>query len=296
MNSLPLVTISSAAYNTGPKILNMLKSVFSQSFTAWELILIDDGSTNDTFEIMSRLDDPRVRVFKNGKNIGRSKSLNKVTSLARGKYIARMDSDDLCNLTRIEKQVKLIESNPAIDVVSTGIIYLNSDELPVGHCFAPPEHDKICEHPTKTIGVCHGAILAKKVWFQKNPYDESVRYAIDLNLLFRTYKHSVFSNVSEPLYYYTLENSYSLKKQFIARKVTADIFFKTLWSEHNYAKAAIAAFKQYGKFAATAMMCAAGMKDKLLARRFKPLEESYLSAYTKELKTIKACELPMTSK
>ena len=120
----PLVSITSAFYNTGPMILDMIKSVFAQTFTDWELLLLDDGSTDNTLELVQSIDDPKVKVFTNGQNKGRSFSLNRLTNLANGKYIARMDSDDMSSTNRIAKQVELMESQPEVDVCGAGIDYL----------------------------------------------------------------------------------------------------------------------------------------------------------------------------
>jgi len=103
-----LVTIGTGSYNDGADLLKMIKSVIAQTYQNWELIIINDGSTDNSFDIKEIINDSRIRFYSNEGNIGRAKTLNKITKLAKGKYIARMDADDLCVPERIEKQVSVL--------------------------------------------------------------------------------------------------------------------------------------------------------------------------------------------
>ncbi|MEJ5259737.1 MAG: glycosyltransferase family 2 protein [Anaerohalosphaeraceae bacterium] len=288
----PLVTISSAFYNTGPMLLDMVRSVFSQTFTDWELVLVDDGSTDDSLQIARSVRDPRVRVYSNGRNLGRAASLNRITELARGKYIARLDSDDLCSPNRIQKQVELIESDPKIDVVGTGMCYLGEGDQPLGYGRAVQGHDKICAHPNRTFHIAHGTLLGKKTWFQKFRYDERLPLAIDFNLFFRSYKASVFDNVPEPLYYYRFDKSFNLRKQWTARRVGAGFLFRYNWQEQKYIRAVSSLLSQYFKFAVTVGMFYTGLRGKLMQRRFGKMSEAEKEYFLEELRRIKNCPLP----
>lgn len=292
---IPLVTISSAFYNTGPLILDMLKSVFSQTFTDWELLLINDGSTDDTLAIAESINDSRIRIYSNDKNRGRAFSLNRVSERARGKYIARMDADDLCSPARIQKQVELIESDPDLDVVGTGICYLDKQDNPVGDTGTGTKktHEEICREPARTFGLCHGSILGKKEWFSKNPYQENLQLGIDFNLWLRTYRHSKFGNIAEPLYYYRLDNSFNLKKQLIVRKDSAKFLFDYYRQYGTLSQALKYASVQHLKFAAALVLFALGQRKRLMAKRFKPLEKSRVEFYKNEIQFIKSFQLPV---
>ncbi len=293
--SEPLVSITSAIYNEESYLLDMIKSVFAQTFTDWELILVDDGSTDNSLEVARSIDDSRIRLFANPQNMGRSKTLNRITTLARGKYIARMDADDICSMTRIAKQVELIESEPDVDVVGTGMCYLDSTDKPVGYMYAEPSHRQICRRPSRTFGISHGSLLGKKTWFEKNLYDESISLAIDFNLFFRTYKHSTFANVPEPLYYYRLDKSFSLKQQWVAREASARFLFNHYKQAGNWWRAFANWFVQYGKFAATVLMFSTGLRKKLMARRFERLSDADMACYNQEICKIKSAKLPLRS-
>jgi glycosyltransferase involved in cell wall biosynthesis len=287
----PLVTISSAFYNTGPAILDMIKSVFSQTFTDWELLLINDGSTDDTLAIVESINDPRIRIYSNDRNRGRSYSLNRITELARGKYIARMDSDDLCSPTRIEKQVALLESDSALDAVSTGLIYLDKQDNPIGDMVCPTEHEQICAEPWRTFHIVHGALMAKKEHFQKTPYREDIPIAIDFNMFLRSHQCSRFGNVPEPLYYYRLDNSFNLKKQYTARKCAAAFLYDYFKTRKSFPTAVLYAANQYTKLIATLLLFAAGQRRRLMAKRFVKLDASKLERYDRELRQIKSFPL-----
>jgi glycosyltransferase involved in cell wall biosynthesis len=289
----PLVSITSAFYNTGPALLDMVRSIFAQTFSDWELILLDDGSTDNTLDIARSINDPRVRVYSNGKNIGRSASLNKITALARGRYIARMDSDDMCATTRLEKQVKLIESQSDIDVVGCGICYIDTSNRPLGHQYARTEHAEICKRPNRTFGLCHGAVLAKKSWYEKNHYDESISLAIDFNIWLRTYQQSKFSNVPDPLYFYRLSPSFNLRKQYIARRNSAMFLFEHFKNKGQPIQAAANWLLQYAKFGITLAMFLTGLRKKLMARRFTKLSENDIAFYRQEIEKIKKVKLPI---
>lgn len=290
--TVPLVSITSAFYNTGPLLLDMVKSIFSQTFTDWELLLVNDGSTDNTLAIAESVNDPRIRIYSNDRNRGRSYSLNRITELARGQYIARMDSDDLCSPTRIEKQLNLLASEPSLDAVSTGLIYLDKQDNPIGDMTCPTEHEEICAAPWRTIHIAHGPLLAKKEFYQKTPYREDLPFAVDFNLFLRAHSSSRFGNVPEPLYYYRFDNSFHLKKQFIARKYSAGF----LYDYYRQHRSSIVAFRyaltQYLKFSATLALFAAGQRKRLMAKRFELLDDAKMEYYRNELYLIKNYPLP----
>lgn len=293
--STPLVSITSAFYNTGPLLLDMVKSVFAQTLTDWELILLDDGSTDNSLEIARSIQDPRVKVFTNGQNRGRSYSLNRLTELSTGKYIARMDSDDMMSPARIEKQVLLLENQVDVDAAGTGICYLDGNGTPLGHWMAPPSHEQVCRNPSRTLEICHGSILGRNEWFQRHRYNEQIRYAVDFDFLFRAHEFTRFGNVEEPLYYYRLEQSYSLKKQAVARHSSA----KFLWAYHQkknrFDRALYHVLIQYTKWLMALGLIAFGMKKKLLARRYIPLSSELEQTYQGELNNIHMIQLPLNS-
>lgn len=114
----PLVSILMPVYKTAPYLKEALDSILSQTFTDFELIVLNDCSPDNSDEILDTYDDPRFVRYKGEKNVGLSNVLNVGMDMAKGKYIARMDSDDISLPNRLEVQVKYMEEHPDIDLCS----------------------------------------------------------------------------------------------------------------------------------------------------------------------------------
>src|SRR5688572_8039312 len=105
MTDRPCVTVGIPFLNGKRTLVDAVRSVFAQTFTDWELILMDDGSTDGSADLVRGIDDPRVRLVSDGVNRGLCDRLNQIASLAQGRYLARMDADDLMHAQRLERQV-----------------------------------------------------------------------------------------------------------------------------------------------------------------------------------------------
>lgn len=104
-------------FNTEEFVGEAMESILNQSYKDFEFIIIDDCSTDKTFEVISSYKDPRIKVIKNEVNSGRSASDNRAFKIARGEYVAKMDADDISLPNRFEKQVAFLNDNPAIDII-----------------------------------------------------------------------------------------------------------------------------------------------------------------------------------
>ena len=120
-----LVSIIMPSYNTAPYIKQTIQSVLAQTYTNWELIIVDDCSTDNTDEIVDAIKDSRIRYFKNEKNSGAAISRNKALREAKGQWIAYLDSDDLWMPEKLEKQIKFMEENGYV------FSYTNYEEIDV---------------------------------------------------------------------------------------------------------------------------------------------------------------------
>lgn len=108
----PLMSVLMPVYNAERFLNEAIDSILNQSFTNFEFIIIDDGSTDDSAKIIKSYSDPRIRYYKNPQNMGISPSLNVGIELSKATYIARMDSDDVCHPERLQKQYDFIQANP----------------------------------------------------------------------------------------------------------------------------------------------------------------------------------------
>ena len=124
----PLVSILMPVYKTAPYLREAMDSMLSQTFTDFELIVLDDCSPDDAAAIMDTYSDSRIVRYKGEKNAGLSNVLNVGIGMARGKYIARMDSDDISLPNRLQVQVDYLETHPEIDLVSVGMRLFGAKE------------------------------------------------------------------------------------------------------------------------------------------------------------------------
>lgn len=121
MKNSPIVSIITPAYNAELFIAEAIESVLAQSYTAWELLVIDDGSTDSTATIVKSFDDPRI-LFIQQENGGVSSARNKGLELANGTYITFLDADDVLPRDSLKSRVEYLENNPDIDIVDGSII------------------------------------------------------------------------------------------------------------------------------------------------------------------------------
>lgn len=140
-NSSPVVSVIMTTYNGAAHVPHSVPAILDQTFRDFELIVVDDGSKDDTIEILQEFDDKRLRVIPNIHNIGISESRNRAISLSRGEYIACNDQDDISKPSRIETQVQFLRAHPSVALVSASVEIDNGadrwiDPMPV---FSDPE-------------------------------------------------------------------------------------------------------------------------------------------------------------
>lgn len=124
----PVVSILMPVYKTAPYLREAMDSILSQTFTDFELIILNDCSPDNADEILDTYTDSRIVRYKGEKNVGLSNILNVGIRMARGKYIARMDSDDLSMPDRLQIQVDYLDTHPGIDLVSVGMQLFGAKE------------------------------------------------------------------------------------------------------------------------------------------------------------------------
>ncbi|MEN6640916.1 MAG: glycosyltransferase family 2 protein [Armatimonadia bacterium] len=205
MSETPLVTVAVPFYNNERTLLNTIRSVLAQSLEDWEMILADDGSPDGSLQVAQSVQDPRIRVISDGRNLKVAARRNQITREARGKYIAVLDADDLMHPDRLKRQIELLEARPEVDVVGTQMYMIDSQYriygISTGSLAVLATRDF---KPAETLGpqiVIHGTATGKAEWFRQNPYDETWARFIDSELWCRTCRTSKFAQIEEPLYY-----------------------------------------------------------------------------------------------
>ena len=170
------ISIIMGIYNCEETLPNAIGSILSQTYTDWELILCDDGSTDGTYATAEsyalRFPD-KILLLKNEKNLGLNKTLNKCLEKANGHYIARMDGDDLCSPERFEKEIAALRANNGIAIVSTAMkVFDESGEWGVvTHPEKPQKKDFLHGSP-----FCHApCMMRREALLSVGGYSESKR-------------------------------------------------------------------------------------------------------------------------
>ena len=120
------ISVVMSVYNSEKYIIEAIESVLSQTFNDFEFIIVNDGSTDNSLSLIKSINDPRIKIIDQ-ENKGLSKALNIGINIAKGKYIARLDADDIALPTRFEKQYKFLENNPECVALGTEAIYTTED-------------------------------------------------------------------------------------------------------------------------------------------------------------------------
>lgn len=165
MVSVPTVSVVMSVYNQEPYVKESINSVLAQTYSNFELIIIDDGSTDKSDDIVRTFTDSRIRYYLNEKNMGIVATSNRGLSLAKGRYIARLDSDDNAAPDRLERQVSFLESNPEIGLVGS---YFETIES-VPRVVRPPlTHEEISD--TLLVDNCfgHSTVMFRRELFELN--------------------------------------------------------------------------------------------------------------------------------
>lgn len=218
---LPFVTIAIPFFNAEKTLLDSIRSVFAQTHQKWELILLDDGSSDGSLKIAQSIKDPRVKVYSDGRNLRLCARLNQVTRLASYSYIARMDADDLMMPDRIEILLRILTLKNEYDLVSSGLYSIGSDGSLNGIRGKEESFYTFEGLLNKKQRFLHAGLVARKSWYERNKYDESVRIGEDTELWIRAAKNNDFKamSIKTPLYMYREEGNVTKEKLLAAYKV-----------------------------------------------------------------------------
>ena len=210
---IPVVSVIVPVYNTESFIAEAIESILNQTYSDFELIIIDDYSTDSTREIINKYTDPRINFVSKSTHTGLVSSLNLGIALSKGEFIARMDGDDVSCLTRFEKQVNFLKANPNIALCGTWFQLLSTQEIikyPL-----EPENIKIALLDYCPFG--HPTVMFRRDFITVNNirYNEEYKSAEDYELWTRIVAIGKSVNIPEPLLSYRLhENQITIKDQY----------------------------------------------------------------------------------
>ncbi len=229
MNNKDYISIGISIYNAEQYLGYAISSVLAQTHKYWELILVDDGSTDRSLEIakdFAKLDD-RIRVISDGNNRKLPYRLNQIIDEAKYSYIARMDADDLIHPERLERQLKFLIENPNYDLVSTGLVSIDNNNKVYGYR-SPSSLDVDFNIVNSTYPINHATILVRKEWYQRNKYNVDFPRSQDYELWCRTSsnKDLAVAIIPDLLYYYREEGVISSNKLIKSYKAGYEAYSK----------------------------------------------------------------------
>lgn len=196
----PLLSVVLPAYNAEAYLEPALRSVLEQSFRDFELIVIDDGSTDRTGELLGNFDDRRLQVIRHELNAGLIAGLNEGIEASRGRYIARMDADDICEPTRFQRQIDCLETHPEIGVLGTAIRVIDDQGRP-GAAFVMPVTPTDVEWAIPMLcPLAHPSVMMRTEFVKRaEGYSPAALHAEDYDLWCRLSRLTQIANLREPL-------------------------------------------------------------------------------------------------
>lgn len=208
------ITIGIPFYNAEKYLELSILSVINQSHSRWELLLIDDGSTDNSLAVAKKYEslDKRIKVFSDGKNKKLASRLNQIINLAKYDYIARMDADDLIHPDRLKIQLDFLKQNSFFDLVSSGVVSIDSSNKVYGYRRVTGLYSDFSKLKQSYPSIVHASILARKSWYQRNLYNPQCHRAQDYELWCRTSSKNDLRLAVLPdlLYYYREEGELDL--------------------------------------------------------------------------------------
>ena len=195
------VTIGLPFHDAAGTLAPAIRSVFAQTFTDWELLLVDDGSVDESRQIARAVVDPRVRLIEGDANVGLAGRLNQIADLARGEYLARLDADDLMHPDRLARHVEVLDANPEVDLVASSAYSIDREEQIRGLAATAPFDPQPSAMLLNRGMLVHGSMTGRTAWFRRNGYDASMRRSEDFDLWCRVAGTVTIAKLPEPLYF-----------------------------------------------------------------------------------------------
>jgi glycosyltransferase involved in cell wall biosynthesis len=236
MRSSPAISVVMPVFNCYSYIEDAINSILNQTFTDFELIIIDDGSTDGTTDLLKKFTDSRIKFIFKEVNQGVSSATNDGFRLAQGKYIARMDGDDISVKERFEKQVSLLENNAKIFICGGFVKYLGGSNSIIEY---KETHQEIITGLLLSNSICMGASMFRRKELSHHFYDENKKSGEDYDFWTKVAWLGEFYAIQEVLLLYRVHNnqaSIAHKQQQILDdiEIRLYLFKKIMYNTQNY--------------------------------------------------------------
>jgi glycosyltransferase involved in cell wall biosynthesis len=270
INDCPLVSIGMPIFNCEKTLAVAVRSILNQTYSSWELLLMEDGSRDRTLEVAQSFSDPRIFVFRDHTHKGLVPRLNQAVAMSRGKYFARMDADDVAYPERLERQTKYLEWHSDIDLLGCGILVFRNNGIALGVRPIAENHAEICRRPWAGFRLPHPTWMGRMEWFRSHPYVANAVRAEDQELLLRTYSTSCFFCLPEILQGYR-EDPLVLRNILHSRYSFTIAVLRDFFERKQYCTAIGGALGQCAKAFVDVFAISTGFNHQILRHRARPM-------------------------
>ncbi|AAM30837.1 glycosyltransferase family 2 protein [Methanosarcina mazei] len=221
-----LISVVMSAYNSEKFISDSISSILDQTYENWELIIINDASSDNTLKIVNQFSekDPRIKVIDNENNLGLTISLNIGINNSKGEFIARLDSDDFAEPSRLEKELDHLHAYPEAGLVGSGAHLINSSGNKIGSMNVMSQPYFVNRFLINLNPFIHSSIMVrKKALDNVGSYREKFRYSQDYDLILRLSDKYKLSNIALPLIRWRVSDSSVTMQHHTLQRIYADI-------------------------------------------------------------------------
>lgn len=207
---MPRLSVLIPVYNRPAMVRRSIHSIQQQTYPDWEMIVVDDGSTDDTPAILAQLAaaDPRIRLVTSEVNGGTARASNLALQHAGGELLARLDSDDFAYPERLAQQVAFLDQHPEVAVLGGGAHLVNDDYQIYGTVLYPETHEAILRLMYRRCPLLHPTVVFRRTFFEQvGPYQPNLRDGQDWEILLRGQRCFRYHNLPVPLIQYRSHHS-----------------------------------------------------------------------------------------
>ena len=221
------------AYDAEKYLAQAVESILDQTWTDFEFIIVNDGSTDETANILASYDDPRMRVLTQA-NRGISRARNWALAQSRGRFVAVMDADDVSLPMRLERQVAFLETHPDVGILGTAARFIDEFEDREWEYWPPTAGDRLRHHLVQGNPFIHTSVIMRRSILEAvGGYSEEYPYLVDYELFVRSAPHTSFANLPEILVlrrYYFGSVSTTMRTEFLRLWLRIRIRYKAFRS------------------------------------------------------------------
>ncbi len=215
-NKQPLVSVIMPVYNAGEFLVEAIESIIHQTYKNFEFIIVDDGSTDNSWETIEYHQKKYPRLIKSYRlsknmNAAGNGAVNAVLSKTRGKYIARMDADDIAHPKRLEKQIEYLNSNPEVIVLGTQARVINQKGSAIGKKIYPLDHENIYKNYAVVHPIIHPSCMVRRSLLPNKNKLYEMRFGVndDYYTFFKLHNFGKFANLPDFLLDYRIHKGNS---------------------------------------------------------------------------------------